>query len=167
MSKELESMSTLANQIESYLKKVISAQPDHILEIRRGDLAEFFMCVPSQINYVLETRFGVTQGYLVESKRGGGGFVRIIKLSAAQDNGLHKVVEATDGRRISQTAGEGLLTRLNEEGFITDRENMLLQSLINSSVLKTDGDSEVLRGKILHSVLLNILRSDFENSKEE
>lgn len=62
-------MATLADLIEAYLKRLIHAQSGFV-EIRRGDLADSFSCAPSQINYVLETRFRAEHGYLVESKRG-------------------------------------------------------------------------------------------------
>lgn len=65
-------MSTLAKQIEEYLKSLMAQSNKGILELCRSDLAETFMCVPSQINYVLETRFNPSQGYYVESRRGAG-----------------------------------------------------------------------------------------------
>ena len=65
-------MSTLSNQIEQYLKELLARSQSGVLEIKRSDLAEAFTCVPSQINYVLATRFSPAQGYMVESRRGGG-----------------------------------------------------------------------------------------------
>ena len=61
---------SLAGQIEEYLKELLEAQD--FVELQRSQLAEIFRCVPSQINYVLSTRFTPTQGYIVESRRGGG-----------------------------------------------------------------------------------------------
>lgn len=68
----------MSDIIEAYLKKVLGQ--DEQVEIRRSEMADRFNCVPSQINYVINTRFTVQQGYLVESKRGGGGYIRIIKV---------------------------------------------------------------------------------------
>ena len=69
---------SLARRIEEYLKRLLSQK--EAVEIQRNELAEFFQCVPSQINYVLSTRFTPTQGYLVKAE-GGGGYVRIVKIS--------------------------------------------------------------------------------------
>ena len=105
-------MSTLSNQIEEYLKKLLSNSKNGILEIKRSDLAEIFMCVPSQINYVLSTRFSPNQGYMVESRRGGGGFVRIIKLSMDNETNLTAMLETAGQRKVSRQVGEKLVDRL-------------------------------------------------------
>lgn len=72
-------MANLADKIERYLKEHLSRT--EILEVRRAMLAALFDCAPSQINYVLTTRFTPERGYLVESRRGGGGYIRIIRLN--------------------------------------------------------------------------------------
>ena len=64
--------------IESYIKKIL--ENSEMIEIRRIEMADLFNCVPSQINYVINTRFTIQRGYLVESKRGGGGYIRITKV---------------------------------------------------------------------------------------
>ncbi|MCP4124036.1 MAG: CtsR family transcriptional regulator, partial [Bacteroidetes bacterium] len=69
--------------IEAYLKKVLHQQEQ--VEIRRSEIAQLFDCVPSQINYVINTRFTIQKGYLVESKRGGGGYIRIIKVQVLDE----------------------------------------------------------------------------------
>ncbi len=159
-------METIADQIEAYIKEMLAHSEEGVLELRRSDLAETFMCVPSQINYVLETRFNAQQGYFVESRRGGGGYLRIVRLTINPDQDLEQMVEAASNKRFSQQAGEGLLNRLVEEGFLTRREGKLLKSMIDNNVLKHAWqDREQLRGALLKTVLINILREDFE--KEE
>ena len=153
---------TLVNQIEKYIKSLLSQSGCEAIELKRSDLAETFMCVPSQINYVLETRFSIHNGYLVESKRGGGGYVRIIKLSPDKEGELLNMINSASGRKISQVAGESLIDRLTEEKFLTEREGILLKSMINSNVLSQENsDMNVLRGELLKTVLLNLLRDDF------
>ena len=78
-------MSSLANRIEAYIKRLLAASPNSTLVLQRKELAERFRCVPSQINYVLSTRFTTELGYLVESRRGGGGFIRIRRLDLNRD----------------------------------------------------------------------------------
>ena len=65
-------MRNISDIIEEYLKKVLEMSEDEIVEIKRSDIADKFQCVPSQINYVINTRFTLEKGYVVESKRGGG-----------------------------------------------------------------------------------------------
>jgi transcriptional regulator CtsR len=154
-------VSTLANEIERYLKKLLDMSKSGFLEIKRNDLAEMFMCVPSQINYVLETRFTNNQGYHVESRRGGGGYIKIIKLGVKGDEDLLTMVNSTVGKMISQQSGEGLITRLEEEGFLTKRESILIKSIIDRNTLVLDlPDRDLIRARILRSVLISLLRED-------
>lgn len=159
-------MSTLVQQIEEYLKALLAQEHEGVLELRRSDLAEIFMCVPSQINYVLETRFNPNQGYYVESRRGSGGYVRIIKLSINPEEDLQDVMAQTENKSVTQQEGEGLIDRLMEENFLTRREGLLIKSLIDGEILNKEYESaHYLRGKLLQRVLVTILREDFE--KEE
>jgi len=73
-------MSNLADRIEEYLKMILQQTDEGYIVLQRGFLADFFSCAPSQINYVLTTRFSAERGYLVESRRGGGGYLRIVRL---------------------------------------------------------------------------------------
>ena len=79
-------MPNISDIIEQYLKQVLELSEREIVEIRRSEIADKFQCVPSQINYVINTRFTVERGYLVESKRGGGGFIRIAKVKNRSHN---------------------------------------------------------------------------------
>jgi len=152
----------LADEIEQYIKRLLAERNEGFLEIKRTELAELFMCVPSQISYVLETRFTAARGYLVESRRGGGGCLRIIKLgSGPEDEDLLGLVDSTIGKMITQPSGEGLLSRLEEEGFLNRREAFLLRAVIDRNTLQQEGgDSDLLRSRILRAVLIVLLRED-------
>ncbi len=154
-------MSTLANQIENYLKKLLSASNTGIIELKRNDLAEIFMCVPSQINYVLSTRFSSNQGYVVESRRGGGGFVRIIRLSMDNEPNLTAMLETAGQRKVSRAMGEKLIDRLCEEDILSKRESMIMKAMIDEKIIGSDDDADLLRGNLLNAVLLLLLRDDF------
>ena len=80
-------MSTLANEIERYLKRLLDKSKKGFLEIKRNDLAEMFMCVPSQINYVLETRL-ITVKVIIGKPPGRRGYIRIVKPSVEKDEDL-------------------------------------------------------------------------------
>ncbi|HHW10513.1 MAG TPA: CtsR family transcriptional regulator [Firmicutes bacterium] len=105
-------MATLADVIEAYLKRLLLESNEGYVEVRRCELAMNFSCVPSQINYVLETRFTPERGYVVESRRGGGGYIRIINIwQQVKDDELLRLYEAI-GDRIARHAAEDLLHRL-------------------------------------------------------
>ena len=82
-------MRNISDIIERYLKGILHESPEGLIEIQRNDLADQFSCVPSQINYVISTRFTLEKGYLVESKRGGGGYVRIQRIELPAQSALH------------------------------------------------------------------------------
>lgn len=74
-------MRNISDIIEEYLKEIMQRNDKQIIEIKRSEIADQFECVPSQINYVINTRFTLEKGYLVESKRGGGGYIRISRVT--------------------------------------------------------------------------------------
>ncbi|MGI6588170.1 MAG: CtsR family transcriptional regulator [Peptococcia bacterium] len=153
---------SLARQIEEYLKKLLIQQ--EAIEIQRNELAEFFNCVPSQINYVLSTRFTPTQGYLVESRRGGGGYVRIAKIS--WDVFPHYILkniykEMEPG--LEQREAEGVLRRFYEEKLITTREYNILKAIISRETLVIDlPERDFVRAKIMQAVLTALCREDYQ-----
>lgn len=76
---------SLADKIEQYLKVLIDRSDDKCIEIQRSELAETFSCVPSQVTYVISTRFTEREGYVTESRRGGKGYVRITRFNLPQE----------------------------------------------------------------------------------
>ncbi|MGR6837391.1 CtsR family transcriptional regulator [Syntrophomonas erecta] len=76
---------SLADKIEQYIKVLIERSEEKQIEIQRAELAETFSCVPSQVTYVLSTRFTESEGYFTESRRGGKGFVRITRFHSGQE----------------------------------------------------------------------------------
>lgn len=145
-------MNSLSWEIEQYIKEQIKLAQSDVLEIQRSMLSQLFNCVPSQINYVLSTRFTPAQGYLVESRRGGGGFVRIVCLSF--DDDLKQVLNESIGEEISQNETEGLLEYLLSQGYLEDRETLMLKTMLKDRVLggeKKNRDS--LRANLLKHAL--------------
>lgn len=125
-----------------------------LIEIKRSEIAERFQCVPSQINYVISTRFTVEKGYLVESKRGGGGFIRIIKIKAHNKAELFDQMLTLIGDKISQSGGEDILYRLYDEKVITKREADIIHSTIDRSVLNVQLPyRDQLRANILRAII--------------
>ena len=79
-------MAQLSDSIERFIKELMEEGSQ--IEVRRNELAQHFGCAPSQINYVLATRFSVDHGYIIESRRGGGGYVRIVRMRERGEGNL-------------------------------------------------------------------------------
>ncbi len=150
-------MRNISDIIEQYLKKVLHVSEENIVEIKRNEIAEKFQCVPSQINYVINTRFTIEKGYIVESKRGGGGYIRIIKVEIDDHAELIDQMIELIPKRISQSTSEVLIERLLEEQVISQREAKLIISAIDRSVLLIELPSrDELRSNILKSMLFTL-----------
>ncbi|SFS85549.1 CtsR family transcriptional regulator [Marininema halotolerans] len=128
-------MSSISDIIEQYLIQMIREAPSGILQVKRSELADLFQCVPSQINYVISTRFTVEKGYVVESKRGGGGYIRLCKVQTPSTGDYYELLQELIGLEISQSAAEDLLYRLIEEGWMTLREAGLVRKMVSRDVL--------------------------------
>ncbi|QKS69669.1 CtsR family transcriptional regulator [Paenalkalicoccus suaedae] len=128
-------MRNTSDIIEHYLKQVIEKNEDAIIEVKRSELAVQFDCVPSQINYVISTRFTEEKGYLVESKRGGGGYIRIIKLQVDNQPALYDHLMKLVGDTIAQAQAEDMIDRLAEEEAITPRESHLMKTVIERNII--------------------------------
>lgn len=155
-------MVSLASQIENYLKRLLDLSEDNSIEIQRSDLAEIFMCVPSQINYVLETRFNPDLGYHIETRRGGGGYIKIMKLDFAGDEKLAQLLNESKAKPMSKAAGENLIQRLFAEDLLTARESVLLKNLMNDSLYGAAEETDLIRGKIIRMMLITLLRDDLD-----
>ncbi len=154
-------MANLSDFIEKYIKTVLKEHTEAQVDVQRNELAEKFNCVPSQINYVLRTRFTTDQGFIVESRRGGGGYIRITKVPIDMDHQvIHQVINLI-GDDISQQRSEGLLGRLSEEKLITFKEMHLLFAAIKSSNIPLASPvRDRVRALILKSMLEVVLRKD-------
>lgn len=146
--------------IEAYLKAYLENQ-EH-LDIKRSDIADRFDCVPSQINYVINTRFTQEHGYLVESKRGGGGYIRILKVHLVDE--VDEIDQMIDliGNQISQRNGINIIETLTERKIITQREAALILSVIEKAVLQTITEEEQIARAQLLKTFLYQLRYTYE-----
>ncbi|KMY52564.1 MULTISPECIES: CtsR family transcriptional regulator [Bacillaceae] len=148
-------MRNISDIIEDYLKRVLEMSGSEIVEIKRNEIAEKFQCVPSQINYVINTRFTIEKGYVVESKRGGGGYIRIIKVKVHDQYDLIEQLVSLVGSQISQSAAENLIYRLVEEKVISEREAKIMISVMDRSVLYIDlPERDELRARMITSMLM-------------
>jgi len=147
----------ISDIIESYLKQILEMSQRDILEIKRSEIADKFQCVPSQINYVINTRFTIERGFLVESKRGGGGYIRIMKIKSQEHAHLIDQLISIIGSRVSQSTAEGIIDRLINEDIINHREAKIMMSVIDRSVIYIDlPDRDELRARILTAMLTTL-----------
>ncbi|MDI3328267.1 MAG: CtsR family transcriptional regulator [Alicyclobacillaceae bacterium] len=152
-------MRNISDLIEHHLKSILQASRDGTVEIQRSELAELFNCVPSQINYVISTRFTVEKGYIVESKRGGGGYIRIRKLDLGQGSPVHEEVVRLIGKEISQREAMDIIERLYEDGHVTEREVRLLEAAVCRDVLQVPIPyRDQLRARLLGAMLVALLK---------
>ncbi|GGJ75006.1 transcriptional regulator CtsR [Anoxybacillus voinovskiensis] len=150
-------MRNISDIIEQYLKQVLNMSDQEIVEIKRSEIADKFQCVPSQINYVINTRFTLERGYIVESKRGGGGYIRIMKVKTKNEGQLIDQLLSLIDHRISQSSAEGIIHRLVEEKVISQREANIMLSVIDRSVLYIDlPHRDELRARMLKAMLLSL-----------
>lgn len=151
-------MRNVSDIIEHYLKSILQQSPDGVVELQRSELADRFQCVPSQINYVISTRFTVEKGYLVESKRGGGGYIRIQRVELPTKEAIHVHIFNTVGMAIDQSSAEGIVYQLEEGKFISPREANLLRAAISRDTLhlKLPLRDEV-RARLLKAMLTALL----------
>lgn len=129
-------MRNISDIIEGYLKDVIELEGQGLIEIKRNELAKQFACAPSQINYVINTRFTTEHGYFVESKRGGGGYIRILRVTIHSKKNVLDEIEEQIGTAIAQTNAERIIYRLLDEDIVNEREASLMKAAMDRTTLK-------------------------------
>jgi len=127
-------------------------------ELQRAELANRFNCVPSQINYVISTRFSPEHGYIVESRRGGGGFIRITRVPMEPKLLIMHTVNAV-GERIDINTMAALVANLRQGGAISDAEARLILSAAGNNALRParPDERDTLRASILKQILINTM----------
>ena len=150
-------MRNISDIIEGYLKKVIELDDKGHVEIKRSEIAEQFQCVPSQINYVINTRFTADRGYLVESKRGGGGYIRIVRVRAHTKAELIETILQSLEHGASQVMMEDIVFRLIDEEVVSNREaKMMLAALGRTTLNLPLPHRDELRSRILKAMLVTL-----------
>lgn len=150
------SKKNMSDIIESYLKEFLKHSEQ--LEIKRSDIAERFDCVPSQINYVINTRFTQEHGYKVVSKRGGGGYIRIVKIELVEQVDHIDQMITLIGDRINQRNAEIMIETLLNQQIISNREARLMTMMVQKNLLSPiHNDEQKVRAYFLKN-MLNQLR---------
>lgn len=151
-------MARLSDIIENFIKEMLEDGEKNILEIQRNELANTFNCAPSQINYVLTTRFTTDRGYYIESRRGGGGCIIIRKINIDKNDYIREVIWNNIGSEISQQSSEDYIAFFLERGFITEREALLMKGAINDKTLMLpESVRDRVRSQILKTMLITVV----------
>ena len=159
-------MAQLSDSIEQFIKDLMS--DDAHIELRRNELAQHFGCAPSQINYVLATRFSVDHGYIIESRRGGGGYVRIVRMqSRAEKNFLETLLERV-GTSIDEDTANAIISNLYERKMVTRNEALLLKAGVARNALALPVSAkDVLRAAVFHNMLIQVFRNIEEAKRDD
>lgn len=154
-------MANISDIIETFILKTLGE--DNYIDISRNELADFFSCANSQINYVLDTRFTVDKGFMIESHRGGGGFIRIKKLSFGEDDYVKNLILETIGEELTEKRMNQILDRLKREKIITEREGKIVSAGLSDEALSMPFSfKDKLRAGQFKHILTTIL-SEKEN----
>ncbi len=150
-------MARLSDIIEQFIKGMLQ-QSEGELELQRNELADYFQCAPSQINYVLATRFSVDHGYHIESQRGGGGFIRIVELDVDENDFLLHLITNRIGTSVSQKASEAIIINLREKGIITIAEAVIMSAALDDKTIAIPSSMrDTVRANILRAMLTAVL----------
>lgn len=154
-------MAGLTNEIERWIHQLLRETENGIVEIGRNELAQHFGCAPSQINYVLTTRFTPYKGYTIESRRGGAGYIRIVKVTMENDDSLKDIVQNTIGEQITKDRALHIISRLVKDTIITETEGMLLlQAMEDTSLGRVKEDRNGVRADLLRNMLMVYFRRE-------
>ena len=144
-------MSNIADLIEEYILRQLATQQDGKVELRRTDIADEISCAPSQISYVLNTRFTHDKGFVVESRRGLGGFIRIVQVpvqNLVYQDMLGKIKEDTEYPMV-----QSMVRYLLQHQLISNREAALVMQVVTTAYEKMEPAERV---HVLKSIFLTL-----------
>ena len=127
-------------------------------ELQRSALAEMFSCVPSQINYVISTRFSPERGYVVESRRGGGGYIRISRVRQSPRELIMHTVNSVGGSLNFATAS-AFVSNIYETGIIDKQTARLILAAVGDKALRpiSPADRDTVRASIFKQLMINLI----------
>lgn len=145
----------ISDIIEDFIKDML--EDDDLAVIQRNDLAEHFNCVPSQINYVISTRFTPMQGYYVESSRGGGGCIKIRKVNITNSDYIMHIINSI-GNSITAKELEIFVKNFLDYNIINEKEAKLIKSATSDKVLTLPKETkDEIRARIFKNMLINLV----------
>lgn len=146
-------MASISDIIERFIKDLMA--DSNTVKIQRNELSNFFDCSPSQINYVLTTRFSREKGYEVQSKKGGGGYVKIDKITKINQNQALHILYKKINKEVTYTQGKMIVNWLLDENLINNKESKIILCAIDDKSLSLPiyGLNDIVRAKILKNII--------------
>ena len=159
-------MAQLSDNIVQFIKELMSE--DAHIELRRNELAQHFGCAPSQINYVLATRFSVDHGYIIESRRGGGGYVRIVRMQTRGEENLLESLLKRVGNSVDEETAGAIISNLYERKLVTKNEALLMKSAVSRNALALPTSAkDVLRAAVFRNMLMQVFKNHEEAKRDD
>ena len=152
----------LSDSIESFIKTLITQEEPEV-ELKRNVLAEYFGCAPSQINYVLATRFSPDHGYIIESRRGGGGYIRIVRVVQSGAQRLMYLANERIGEDISEAEAVRLIHQLLEQEYISRQEAEVMRAAVSAQALSIpipESIKAAIRARTLKTMIMTVARQN-------
>lgn len=143
----------ISDSIENFICELLGAE--NSIELRRNELASYFNCVPSQINYVIQTRFTTERGYIVESRRGGGGHIKITRVKFDSNKMIEHVI-ANVGHMVDVMTVEAILNNLYLSGAINPDDAKLIMTACSNNALSAISEG-TLKNKVRADIFKNLL----------
>ena len=150
-------MARISDTIENFIKEMLNEERERRVLIQRNELADKFSCAPSQINYVLTTRFTYEKGYIIESKRGGGGYIVIKKITYDDKAEKLNLINKSIGEGITYGNALSILEHLKDTEVISNKEFEIIKITFNDRTLASVEDKNRLRADMLKGVLAALL----------
>lgn len=152
-------MANISDIIEEFIKTLMGES--NSVNISRNELAQYFDCAPSQINYVLMTRFSFDRGFVIESRRGGGGFISLLKVSPNRKELLKQLNEYTLTEGITFQKAVQIINRLIDEDLIDEKESDIIKAAISDKALLVPNiNKEILRTNIMREVIKCLFKEE-------
>ncbi|MCI9625927.1 MAG: CtsR family transcriptional regulator [Clostridia bacterium] len=146
----------MSDLIENFIKEMLEATGG-VAELQRNELAGRFNCVPSQINYVISTRFTNERGYIVESRRGGGGYIKIQRAQVPAGDLLMHIINCIGGA-IDFASCQACLQNLSDYSVISDREKNIMLAALSDKVLALNQPAkDQMRAALLKNMLIRLV----------
>lgn len=148
----------MSDIVASYILSMLDEQ-DGNAEIKRNELASSLGCVPSQINYVITSRFTPEQGYIVESRRGGGGYIRITRINATRETAIMHIVNSV-GSSLDCATAEIMINNMLNRSIIDENTAFLMAAALSDRVYREvpHQSRDALRASIFKNMLLTIIK---------
>ncbi len=143
----------ISDSIENFIRELLEAKTS--VELRRNELANYFNCVPSQINYVIQTRFTTERGYMVESRRGGGGYVKITRIELTDSHMIEHVLNSI-GQSVDIMTVEAILNTLFVNEIIGSPEAKIIMTACSNNTLSAVSDPSE-RNRVRADIFKNLL----------